>query len=168
MLPPRTAGSRAPAHTAAGLWFAVTFPPFSLLLYFHVFIKFVHSGACILKSGWSFPPPGVQTKGGPPGTPVTPLSGPTRLLLRVTLILTDGRVCQTQSSSIYIILCGFGIWPALQKHQVTHDQGCSVGYGARLITANSLPQPTVSSSEGTAGLSTPSRSLAAGQVATPS
>lgn len=65
MLPPRTGGSRAPAHTAAGLWFAVTFSPFSLPLYFHVFIKFVHSGTCILMSSWSFPPPGVQMRGDP-------------------------------------------------------------------------------------------------------
>ena len=58
-------------------------------------------------SGWSFPPPGVQTRGGPPGAPVTPLSGPTRLLLRVTLILTDGRVCQTQSSRKHMFLISF-------------------------------------------------------------
>ena len=47
------------------------------------------------------------------------------------IIMSAPEICYKKWSYIYI-LCGFGTWPALHKHQVTHDQGCSVGYGARL------------------------------------
>ena len=84
----------------------MTFPPFPILLYVHVFTTFVHSAACILMSSWSFPPPGVQTREDP-RTPRDPSLRAYRLLLRVTLTLADGRVCQTQRSRKHVFLISF-------------------------------------------------------------
>ena len=57
----------------------------------------------------------------------------TRLCKTGLIIMSAPEICYKRMKQyVYKILCGFGIWPALHKHQVTHDQGCSVAYGARL------------------------------------